>query len=408
MKKLVHIGGFGLLILSTALGGCFLLGAPPISKMCTYEGSHSGNMVKVRCTGIGYDDTSAMIDAKKAASWYVVSRILKTREERERFSKISQEFYKRYNTFVASVHTDGKIEVDDDGRILVKAILEVNRGHIIEFLKDFGVTDHQEMLEEIGNPTIAVVARWKTHDQAWNAFVLNAAKEYLTERRYNAIDLQDGIRNLDKLGQKILKLEGLPGDPKTRAAMMMGADIFIKVSAHNRVSGPYVKGVASIIAYETTTGRLLGSSSAFGKEYPLRAGRQFQTVKQAIQNAMDNVLQQVLGYWKGDVVKGNRFFVIIAGNLGEDTGDYISLQLKRTKGFSEVKCPLITEKRVHCTFRSKIELPELRIKLKETLRSVRNIKKLHRAIATRKFFLFIANFDSSKDTDPDSLPLSLR
>lgn len=381
----------------------------PISKICRYDGAHSGTVVKVRCTGIGYNHATAEIDAKKAASWYVVSRILSTPYERERFSTISNSFYKRYNTFVGKFDTDGTIQQNDSGQSQIEASMEVNRQQIIAFLTDNGIVNPQRTMEKIGNPTVAVYAKWKTHHDAWDPWVRNAANEYLTSRKYNAIDLASGMKKLQGLAQRVLRIDGVPGDEKNRAAMVMGADVFIEIVAHNEGENtPHVRGIASIKAYETTTARLLGSSSAVGRRYPRReTGSEFTTVKEAIQNATDNVLEHVMSYWKDDVSKGNRYFVMLAGNLNkvEDMGDHINLKLRGFPEFAEVQCPTITEHRMMCTFRSKKDLPYVRLNARSVIGSAPGVSSIYRSIATRKFFLFLINHKTATaGGNPDELP----
>lgn len=381
----------------------------PHSKNCNYNGASSGTIVKLTCRGKGHDHGSALVDAKKAAAFTVASRMFHEGADRAKFSMVEHRFFKTYPTFIQACRTDGTIQQDDDGSVVVLAYCNVDRNQVLAFLKDHGVINPQETREQIGNPVVAVTAKWETHDEQWNEFTKNAAAEFLTSRQYNALDLSSGTKNLKTLERKVLNSDNIPIDKKYRAAMMMGADVFIELAVKNDIKGPNVRGVSAIKAYETTTGQLLGSSSAFGREYPLAVtGSQQKTVKESIQGAMEKVLNHVMGKWRDDVVKGNRYYITLAGQLNavEEMGDHINLKLRGVPGVGNVKCPIITAQRMICTLRYKGDVAELRLNVSAALRRSPGVRSVSRSIATRKFFLFLINHGGAS-ANPDSLPPGL-
>lgn len=381
----------------------------PISKICRYEGAERGESVMLQCQGIGADHTGAVIDAKKAASFYVASRILKSAQDRERFGSVERSFYGRYNSFLNDVRPDKEMRLDDEGRAVVRVRLQVNRNEVVKFLKDFGVIKDETPDVKVGKPSVGVVIRWKvkTKDPAWNELARNAAAEFLTERGYNAVDTGSGVRKMNALEQRVVKSQNLPMDEEYRASLMMGADIMIEVTVWNQSKGNSTKGAAAVKAFESTTKRLIGSSSAFGEEYPLDNQREFQTMKQAIQSAVERVLDQVNGYWQRDAVAGNRYYVIIAGNLNStpDLADTISVNLKKMPGVSEFNRETATSSRVIVYFQSKLDNVEMSLALKRTLRETQGVAFLKVPISTRKFFLMTINHKQNLSSkDPDSLP----
>ncbi len=406
MKKLSFVV---LLAFVPMLTMCRPADVRPHFKNCNYNGASSGTVVKLTCRGKGDNHGTALTDARKAAAFTVASRMLMSGADRAKFSMIERRFFLAHRNFVRSCTTNGTIQQDDDGSVLVMAFCNVDRTQVVAFLKDNGVINPQQTREDVGNPTVAVVTKWSTHDESWNELVKNSASEFLTSRKYNALDLSSGTKNLKTLEQKILKSDNIPIDKKYRAAMMMGADVYVELAARNDIKGPNVRGIAAVKAYETTTGRLLASSSSFGRQYPLSiAGAQQKTVKESIQNAMEKVLTQVMGYWRDDVPKGNRYYITLAGQLNavEDMSDHINLKLKRIPNVTNVKCPTITQQRMICTFRSKGDVAELRLNIKTALRRSPGVRSVSRRIATRKFFLFTINH-SAPSGSPDSLPPGL-
>lgn len=381
----------------------------PISRICRYEGAERGESVLLQCQGIGSNHSDAVIDAKKAASWYVASRVLKSAQDRERFGSVEKSFYSRYNSFLNDVRPDKEIRLDDTGRAVVRVRLQVNRNEVMKFLKDFGVVANTTPDAKVGKPSIGVVIRWKvkTKDPAWNELARNSAAEFLTERGYNAVDTSTGVRKMNALERRVVKSQNLPMDEEYRASLMMGADIMIEVTVWNQSKGTTTKGAAAVKAYETTTKRLIGSSSAFGEEYPLDNQREFQTMKQAIQSAVERVLDQVNGYWQRDAVTGNRYYLIIAGNLNTspDLADTISVNLKKINGVAEFNRVTATSSRVIVQFQSKMDNVEMSLALKRTLRSTQGVAFLKVPISTRKFFLITVNHKQNiSSKDPDSIP----
>ncbi len=381
----------------------------PVSKICRYDGAESGTMVKVICTGIGDSQETAFIDAKKAATWFVLSKLLRTSYERQRFGMIEQAFYRRYNTFLNKATTDGTYTQGDDGNAHVEAKISVNREAIVAFLKDKGIINPDQLREAVGNPTVAVVSKWKTRDPRWEAQIQSAASEFLTSRSYNTIDLSSGMKKLNKFTQALLKSENLPIDKKFRASLAMGADVYLEVSAWNQNKGASTKGAARVKAYETTTGRLLGDASAFGKEYPRDNQREFQTVKEAVQNATEKTLTALMTYWRKDAVQGNRYFIVLAGKLDavEDMGDLLSLRIQKIPGVRNFKRITMTAQRMTITLQSKANQVEMSLNLKQTLRKAPGVQDLKLPIATRKFFLFVINSQQKISSDSDQLPPGL-
>lgn len=384
----------------------------PVSRICRYEGASRGESVLLQCQGIGSNHTSAVIDAKKAASWYVASRVLKSAQDRERFGSVERSFYSRYNSFLNDVRPDKEIRLDDEGRAVVRVRLQVNRNEVMKFLKDFGVIENATPDVKVGKPSIGVAIRWKvkTKDPAWNELARNAASEFLTERGYNAVDTSTGVKKMNALELRVVKSQNLPMDEEYRASLMMGADIMIEVTVWNQSKGNTTKGAAAVKAYETTTKRLIGSSSAFGEEFPLDNQREFQTMKQAIQSAVERVLDQVNGYWQRDAVVGNRYYVIIAGNLNTspDLADTLSVNLKKMKGVAEFNRVTATSSRLIVQFQSKFDNVEMSLALKRTLRGTQGVGFLKVPISTRKFFLITVNHKQNLSSkDPDSIPAGI-
>jgi hypothetical protein len=407
MKAMNKALWVGLFLVAWSLTGCPRPSVLPISKMCTGDGATGGNTVRVICTGIGQDMTGAIIDAKKAAMFHVVKNNLKTTKARMNFSMVARSFYVRYNSFVKNVQHDGTYATNDDNMAQVKARITVDRAQVMSFLKDRGVINMVRVRKTIGNPTVAIKSRWTTKDTSWEARIHAAANDFLVSRKYNVVDVDSGAKKLNKVAQVVLKQQGIPGDKSARAAMLLGADVIFEVSATVETKGGDVKGEVSIKAYETTTRRLIGSSTGFGRTYPVGAQREKLTVTEAIQNTMQKVLVQVMNYWQSDVRDGNRFYIMIAGKLDavQDMNDIMTLRIKRMRGVSSYKRTVSTKGRLILTLQSKMDQLEMSLTLKQTLRGCPGVKSLSVPLTTRKMFIIAINKSASSVYGSDKLNL---
>jgi nucleoid DNA-binding protein len=121
------------------------------------------------------------------------------------------------------------------------------------------------------------------------------------------------------MAEQIGIIEGLPQDPAAKIALSVGADIYVVVEGkfeEGQVGKDRTtKAAASLKAFETTTGRLIGSSTGFSKEVIAGPGKDRVTLSEAIRDAADKLITQIMDYWKSDIKKGKQFLIFVYGNF---------------------------------------------------------------------------------------------
>ena len=68
------------------------------------------------------------------------------------------------------------------------------------------------------------------------------------------------------------------------------------------------KGVVGCRAYETTTGRLLGTETGYSQERPVADA---VLIEEALNDAIDKVLSRVTAYWKSDLQLGVQYKILL-------------------------------------------------------------------------------------------------
>lgn len=396
--------------------GCKQPSVFPISKMCLESGAPGPNTVRYACTGIGRNYAEARIDAKKAAMYQIIKNNLRSKEARFKFADHSREFYLRHMTFVKDTKPQGTFVLGDDGNARLKVIVIVDRKQIMTWLKDRGVLNIEKIRDMIGNPTVAVKARIKVYNRQLSSHVSGSAIKFLTSRTYNAMDIDNfsaksSITAADQT--KLLRIKGIKMNAVQLKASLIGADVYFEVAASPQTISGGVKGSANIKAYETTTRKLIGAGTGYGKQYATFQPKvKLMTIGEAIENAMQKTLAQVTNYWQKYAREGSPFKLTIMGKLDavEDMADYIALAIKRAKGVLAFKNVTSTPYMLTVTFKSKVrDATELMLDLKQRIRSVRGVTRLTTPIKTRKFALFVINKPSLKKAikDSDSLPADI-
>ncbi|NLE02977.1 MAG: hypothetical protein GX640_24165, partial [Fibrobacter sp.] len=147
-----------------------------------------------------------------------------------------------------------------------------------------------------------------------------SVESYLTARKYDVLVPRavDQINEMTKLQGEI---KGAEDDPAYNLALALGADIYIVFAG---VIYSANKVTLQLKAYETTTARLLGTETGYSAARP---GPAEPLIEEAINNAIDKVLQRVSNYWQDDMKKGIQYKLIfksLSGSLSEDVTDQIS------------------------------------------------------------------------------------
>jgi hypothetical protein len=312
----------------------------PVSQQATFVETYSPSEVTIQATGLGKNDKEAIIDLRKCAVNFVLSLgtdpLLNTEGAKSQFSGIAEEFF-------APVTVDKYISWESDkvvsalksrlpngkeGMKITKAV-RVNKKLLTDDLVSKGIIkSREELADAIGMPTIMVIPETPKGQTPLDVFDKNplakhaaaVIESYLTARKYDVLvpKAMDQINEMTKLQGEV---KGVEEDPGYQLALALGSDVYIvfagMVYSSNKVT-------LQLKAYETTTGRLLGTETGYSASRP---GPAEPLVEEAVNSAIDKVLQRLINYWQDDVKKGIQYklvFKSISGSIDEAIKDKIS------------------------------------------------------------------------------------
>ena len=284
---------------------------------------------EVKKHGIKY----AIEDAKKAAVYYLLYNgtdpILSNEDDIERFQNIETEFFnnENINEMVTYISPSPKNIIRLNRREGVKVIVDckINRDFVLSILeKNEVIFSKNELIELLGYPIIMVLPQ--ANEDTSPLDVLKENKEashlagfiesYLSREKYEVIipqqteSLNEMVQALQTPNQK---------DSAYQLALSIGSDIYFDFTVSSSESGYDTEQYAvSIRAYETTTGRLLGSETGYSKA---RVGEAFLSIEEAAIGAMTNIMARVINYWKEDLEKGIQYKIITTFEVEEDDQD---------------------------------------------------------------------------------------
>lgn len=304
---------------SLAVAGCAREPVLPRSFQAEVLSIVDPARVQLQATGIGKEFEWAVRDAQKAAMARVMQDIVQSAEEKQRFDGAARAIYRNVERYVE------RWELRDrrrrpDGDIEVRGSVVVNRRLIEDDLVARGVVlERRQLLSELERPTLAVLPDADTAGADWQRFAANQASSYLTQRRYDVVDL-DQLRQIEADTDALRGIDGIPEDPKARIALRSGADIYLEYGVRldeGQVGRDRtVKASASVKAFETTTARQIGAATGFSKDYAATAGAGDKAIAEAVGDAIDRVLANINDYWKDDLAQGRQYMVTIRGQFG--------------------------------------------------------------------------------------------
>jgi nucleoid DNA-binding protein len=260
----------------------------------------------------------AIVEAKMNAMWAVINTLAQTDEEKR---KIEANKVKIFSNPDKYVRQEGGIKRTrtPDGRINVEMKVIVRKKLLEDDLVSAGlIQKREEIIEVLENPSIVVIPDEKVKNQGWVEFGVNEVNSYFTTKKFEILN-PDTIDKLYQMAEQIGIIEGLPQDPAAKIALSVGADIYVVVEGkfeEGQVGKDRTtKAAASLKAFETTTGRLIGSSTGFSKEVIAGPGKDRVTLSEAIRDAADKLITQIMDYWKSDIKKGKQFLIFVYGSF---------------------------------------------------------------------------------------------
>jgi hypothetical protein len=374
----------------------------PVSNQATFVETYSPSEVTIQAAGLGKNDKEAILDLRKCAVNFVLTLgtdpVLSTAAAKNQFGGIAEEFFDNANVnkyisweanmVVSSVKT--RLPNGRDGMKITKAV-RVNKKLLTDELVAKGIlSSHEDLSSAIGMPTIMVipdVPKDQTPLQVFesNPLAKHAAaviESYLTARKYDVVVPQsvDQINQMTKLHGDI---KGAEEDMGYQLALALGSDIYIvfagMVYSQNKVT-------LQIKAYETTTGRLLGTETGYSASRP---GPAEPLVEEAVNSAIDKVLQRLVNYWQDDVKKGIQYKLIfksMSGPIDESVKDKISDLMDST--FALSKENIVSEKTLDYNVWAKKAEFNKSSKIYRAFRDgLKNVAKLSQIVINKKLII---------------------
>ena len=134
-------------------------------------------------------------------------------------------------------------------------------------------------------------------------------ESYLTARQYEVV-IPRAMNEIDQLVDLQGENRGVEEDLSYKLSLSIGADVYITFSGTVDRVGNTHKASVVIKAYETTTGRALGTETGYSKDRPVQT-KQKVLVEEAVNDAMEKVLSRLTQYWKKDQEKGLQYKVVL-------------------------------------------------------------------------------------------------
>ncbi len=330
----------------------------PLSKQATFVESSSTVEVVIKATGKGCGVESAVEDAKKAALWYVLFAgdrpILKTGEEREEFERVEKLIFSRVDDYIRW-QSEIKGKRTEGAYTLVTLLFKIDVGLLKDDLRRREVIKTtEEILEEVGYPVIYVA-----YEDKEGKVAATTIQEYLQDRGFE-VYVKSGSEKIDRIIKDVTALEGI-ADPHFALALQAGSDILVKVdvaTSSRKVAGVKVdKASVTVEAYQTTTGKLLASSTGYSPERKVTDIN--SVIQEAAQDAADKITFQIKKEWTRILKKGRPFKIVLItenGNEAIDESVYTTLKkisrgrIRRTASGKNVFTYLVYVKGINNAF----------------------------------------------------------
>ncbi len=276
--------------------------------------------VQVIAYGTWEHEEGAVKEAKMNAMWIVIQTLAQTEDEKARVEARKQDIFSQVDRFVMVKGIISRVRTPE-GKIKIGVNAVVRKKMVEDYLVSIGaVKRREEVIEELENPSIVVLPHERSEKAPWVEFVANEVNSYLTTKKFEVLN-PETLDRLYEMAKQIEMLEGLPDDPSAKIALSVGADIYItfegKVEEGAVGSDRTIKAVVSVKAFETTTARLIGSSTGFSKELVAGPGKDRVVLAEAVRDAVDKVITQIMDYWKSDIKKGKQYLIFLYGDFSE-------------------------------------------------------------------------------------------
>ena len=304
----------------------------PVAKQATLIEVTSPSEVMIKAAGIGsgsrkYRVPNAVKDAEKSAVYFLLYQatdpILNEADAKNKFSAIAESFFdiKNISRYIAweEQGLSSRIAVSKK-EIKIEKTMRINKKLLVSDLEDKGIIKKREQIaEQLSLPSIMVIPVAEEganplqvlKNNSLAATVAGVIESYLTSRKYDVI-VPEATAHINNMTNALSAIKGM-NDMAYQMALSFGSDIFITfqgdVNSRNVGSTKVSKASVVVKAYESTTGKLLGTETGYSEERPSSSSNAL--LEEAANNAVENVLSRILAYWKQDLKRGTQYKVVV-------------------------------------------------------------------------------------------------
>ncbi len=304
----------------------------PESREVVFVETFSSSEVSLKAKGIGKEVEDAENDARKAAVYFVLyggtDPLLQTDEEKRNFQKIEGDFFNlsNINTYITFFGNEMLSRVRVRDGVKVEKFVRVNKEKLAQDLAKRGIiASRADLAEAIGNPVIMVLPEVPRGQSPIEALQTDSElkkgaeviESYLTARKYT-VEVPEQRQVISELAEAQVNLKSMETDIAYQLALTIGADIYITYNVQIEKGTFGNKASVGCRAFETTTGRLLGTETGFSPERPSTATAAL--IEEAMNSAIDKTLSRIDAYWKQDLERGQQYKLIF-----RIVGDYKDL-----------------------------------------------------------------------------------
>jgi hypothetical protein len=303
----------------------------------------------------------ALLDARRTAVYLLLfagsDPLLSTERERLLFDQQSMYFYapenlRRYITYEETLFSS-RLLLEEGTAIRVSKRFTIHKDRLLADLTERNIIVGQTaLLQTVGNPILMVLPDAQSSKSPISVLAEDVVarqsatviQSYLTSKGYEVVVPEQSA----ELSQLISSQQIT--DYAYQLALAIGSDIYLTFSGYTE-EGAYgtSRYVATLSAFETTTGRLLGSETGYSKE---RTGDDMVSVEEAFNGAIDRVITRIMNYWKSDMLKGIQYKFIVRLPEQIDAYDAESLQRAFLQAVSDISLSsrelIITDQTIDC------------------------------------------------------------
>ena len=310
----------------------------PVSRDATLVEVTSPSEVVVESVGIYRSDAffkkrdvkkhgtqKALLDAKRAGLYYLLfsgsDPILNSEEDQRRFDPHVSYFFSTsfVNALVSQTHDHITTIALNKGRgVKVRVSLKYHRDTLIQALESYGIIfSTQSLTQQLGYPQIMVLPQTQSSQSPLTVLNNNARakhcagviESYLSNKKFDVIIPSQG-QLVDSMSRSIADISSETADSLYDIALSIGSDIYIDFAVSITDAAYTTEQVAvTLRAFETTTGRLLGSDTGYATP---RKGQSQLGIEEATNQALTTVLSRIKTYWEDDLSKGIQYKLVIS------------------------------------------------------------------------------------------------